>query len=522
MSELRKAPFKVLFSNDTTNILSCVSPYHGKDQAFRPEMLEASIDETALTGIQVHLFQPGVGVVPWWKSRQYSYENHAKWFKQTYGVGPDDNPYAPYMLDGGDMVEVFVNRCRRKGLIPFVSLRLNDSHGKEYADGFVGNGIPEIPGFAYHCLNRFYKDHPEYRIGSDITDWDTRVLNWAHPEVRQWMFGFVRELCEQYDIDGLELDFMRHPGFFRPKETPKQKRVEIMTTFVKDVRAVLDRTAKSGKHRWLCVRVPCHPADHDALGIHLRSFADAGVDMVNLSPYYYTVQQTDMAAVKKMLPDVSVYLEMCHCTRERNVSTNESSYDSFLFRRTTPTQYFTAAHLAYSRELEGVSTFNFVYYREHGVGERGPFNEPPFQVFQHLGDPAWLARQPQHYILSDAYVGGPPLPRTLTTGQSADFRLDMAPPEGGWKKGGRLRIQAEADLSDSRWEAFLNGVKIEETYDRSEPYDNPYPPLLGTVGHHRAWIVPSSTLKDGMNVVKVTMTAGSSAAKLVFLDLALE
>ena len=32
-----------------------------------------------------------------------------------------------------------------------------------------------------------------------------------------------------------------------------------------------------------------------------------------------------------------------------------------------------------------MSAFNFVYYREHGGAGRGPFNEPPFEVFKHLG-----------------------------------------------------------------------------------------------------------------------------------------
>ena len=57
----RKAPFRVLYSNDTTNILSCTSPWHKKGEAFRPEMLEATVDEVAGTGVDAHLLQPGVG-----------------------------------------------------------------------------------------------------------------------------------------------------------------------------------------------------------------------------------------------------------------------------------------------------------------------------------------------------------------------------------------------------------------------------------------------------------------------------
>lgn len=74
-----KAPFKVLFSNDTYNTDDCVSPYHKKGGLFRPEMLEASVDETAGTGVEVHMLQPANGWVPWWKSKIYPVEEHYQW-----------------------------------------------------------------------------------------------------------------------------------------------------------------------------------------------------------------------------------------------------------------------------------------------------------------------------------------------------------------------------------------------------------------------------------------------------------
>lgn len=82
----QKAPFKVLFSNDMTNIEICVSPYHKKGELFRPEMLEATVDETAGTGVEVHMLQPGLGWVPLWKSKAYPLDEHCRWLQQTYGL----------------------------------------------------------------------------------------------------------------------------------------------------------------------------------------------------------------------------------------------------------------------------------------------------------------------------------------------------------------------------------------------------------------------------------------------------
>jgi hypothetical protein len=100
----------------------------------------------------------------------------------------------------------------------------------------------------------------------------------------------------------------------------------------------------------------------------------------------------------------------------------------------------------------------------------------------------------------------------------------MAPPAGGWKVGGRFRVQAEGSLGESQWQAVLNGVALEGSSDTSEPYENPYQQLLGMPEQHRAWVVPAQLLRDGINEVEVTMVggAGQAGAKLVFLDFALQ
>jgi hypothetical protein len=512
-----KVPWKVLFSNDTTNILSCTSPYHERGEPFGPEMLQASVDETADTGVEVHLLQPGLGVAPWWKSSQYPFERHADFIRKTYGAEPDG--FGRYMLEGGDIVQVFIDRCRERDLVPFLSLRLNDSHGKQFVDA-----AGDVPSLVWTCINRFYKAHPEDSIAPDPNDWHNRVLNWAEPEVRDWMFGFIRELCEQYDIDGFELDFMRHCNFFRAEETSSAERKDIMTDFVRRVRELLDATSASGRRRRLCARVPAYLAAHDPLGLDLPRLVEAGLEMVNLSYYYFTEQQGDFAQIRRLVPNVSVYAEMAHTTRVGPRVGDPAVGDNFSFRRTTPTQYYTTAHLAYSRGLDGVSAFNFVYYREHGTEGRGPFCEPPFEVFEHLDDPEWLARQQHHYFVGETWDQPPlperQLPRTLQPGDAATFRLNLCPTERGWRADGKLRIQADQPLTRARFTARVNGESVQEIDDRSEPFEDCYPPLLGAAEHHRAWTVPPIALRNGVNEVEIALTTGDPAT-LVFVDLAM-
>lgn len=510
-----KAPFRVLYSNDTTNVTGCVSPFHQAREPFRREMLEASVDEVAGIGVDAHFLQPGLGMVPMWPSKVLPLEEHYAWIKERYGQSPDS--FGRFVLGGGDIVQIFVDRCRLRGQAPFISFRLNDAHHKEWTDAKKGEKV----GSLGMSVTRFYHDHPEYRIKAGSSRGADVVQNWAMPEVRAQKFALIQELCENYDLEGLELDFLRFYNFFRPEETTRGQRAEIVTGFVRQVRELLDRTSRDGRRRWLCARLPCVAKSFDSLGIHLPQMVAAGLDMVNLSASYFTVQQTDLAKIRAMIPNAAVYLELCHTTWTGEKL--QPGYDVIPYRRTTPEQYYTAAHLAYARGADGLSAFNFAYYREHGLAGRGPHGEPPFEIFQHLRDPQWLAKQPQHWFLAQGWnnpwVRPPILPRSLALGGKTGFSLDLAPPPGGWQRGGRLRLQTAEAHDDRRWRVRLNDETLAPSDDVSEPYPVPYPAMLGTRETLRAWQVPANLLRDGVNRFEFMLEAGGEP-RLQFLDLA--
>jgi hypothetical protein len=148
-------PYRVLFSNEMTNILTCKSPYN----------------ERGCMGIDVHMLQPGLGWVPWWKSRHYPFAELIRFMRERTGMEPSADPYSAYMAAGGDMVEAFTRRCREHGLAPFVSFRLNDSHGHE----FVECDPKDLPSWAWFCFSPVHVNHPEWRLGADLNDWNNRV-----------------------------------------------------------------------------------------------------------------------------------------------------------------------------------------------------------------------------------------------------------------------------------------------------------------------------------------------------------
>ena len=88
---------------------------------------------------------------------------------------------------------------------------MNDIHGGAY-DNNDQLYYPEL-------YTKFAREHPEYLIGKfkdrlphysfDYRGWVG--ANFAIAEVRDYVFSLFEEVCHNYDIDGLELDFFRHP-----------------------------------------------------------------------------------------------------------------------------------------------------------------------------------------------------------------------------------------------------------------------------------------------------------------------
>ncbi|MDP1591776.1 MAG: hypothetical protein Q8M07_28720 [Prosthecobacter sp.] len=512
----RKAPFRVLYSNDTTNITSCVSPFHKAREPFRKEMLEASVDEVAGL-VDAHFLQPGLGMVPMWPSKVLPLEPHYAWIKERYQQGPDS--FGKFVLGGGDVVKVFIDRCRKQNQAAFISFRVNDAHHKEFVDPKPGDKPGSSIGMS---VTKFYAEHPGHRIKPGSPRGADLVHNFAVPEVREQKLALIRELCENYDIDGLELDFLRFYSYFRENETPLVQRRAIMTGFVREVRGLLDSTTQNGRRRWLCARVPCYLTALDALGLDLKALVAAGLDMVNASAHYFTTQQHDLAAIRKQTEGVALYFELCHTIWKGDKVT--TGYDVFPFRRATREHLHTSAHLAYARGADGISLFNFAYYRQHGQGEgRGIFGEPPFEALKALRDPQTLAKGPQHWFIAYGWrsPGAKPLPvpRKIEPGKPAKFNFDLAAPAGGWKHDARVRIQAGQSLANSEWSASFNGEVIAESADVSEPFAVPYPSMIARPDELRAWIVPARLQREGKNSLEVTMNAGAPTS-ILFVDLA--
>ena len=153
-----------------------------------------------------------------------------------------------YLMENhGGPMEVISGLCRRAGLEFFPSVRMNEHYD-------MPESAPQ-----YSHLRR---DNPEYLIGkgedipSPTLEWGIRTgLDYAVPAVRSYMASIVVELVSRWDVDGIELDYMRHPAFFRIEEGYPNR--YLMTDFISYIRQQMDEIGEAkGRALDLIVRVP--------------------------------------------------------------------------------------------------------------------------------------------------------------------------------------------------------------------------------------------------------------------------
>jgi hypothetical protein len=109
----------------------------------------------------------------------------------------------------------------------------------------------------------------------------------------------------------------------------------------------------------------------------------------------------------------------------------------------------------------------------------------------------------------------------MKVGQSGSFDFDLAQAAGGWKRPGRIRIQADRTLAGMEWEATFNGEPISATSDVSEPFPVPYPSMLAKPDELAAWTIPAKLAKEGRNRFNLTLKSGESPS-VQFVDLVMK
>ena len=380
-----------------------------------------------------------------------------------------------YMLAGNDPVAQTVEQAKKQGIAPFISFRMNEAHWH------LQESSP--------MHSSFWKNNPQFRISEN-----NKCFNYIHAEVRDHYFALLSELVENYDVAGLELDFMRHPFYFS-KEDLDQGR-EIMTGFIARVRQMLNEWgAKRNKKLQLSVRVPCTVKWANEVGLDVGRWDREGlIDMVNISPFFMSSTGLDVSGYKSIVNHAATYGEI-HFILENTELRN--GFINNCTRKMNRQMYRALAATFLDEGFDGISLFNFDYTGHHFFNEprRNHLKEglPPHDVLVGITNPEQLAKQDKHYFVGPYYTSLP-MKNTL----DLDIYIADTNPSGDFGQA-LLRIKTEKPCECIEIEAQVNGVPVEEVTWMGELFPPQSIEGVAKPEQVKYYKVPVEILKHGNN-----------------------
>ncbi|MCX6992546.1 MAG: hypothetical protein NT011_05300 [Kiritimatiellaeota bacterium] len=452
--------------------------------------VEAFVDQYADTQIKAMLFNPNC--------QRTSYDSKV-WTPVWKGLdpnGPDNQPLFASVptneqksarawiqlawqlnQDGIDPYKVWTERCRKLGIAPWISMRMNDIHGVHDPN--------------YYLHGDFWRAHPEFRrvnyTEGMVGDWSDNALDYGHPEVREYHMKLIRELAQRYDFDGFEMDFMRFGYLFRPgheAEGAKQ-----LTEFIREARRVMDAAEKRVGHRIaLSARVPYRPETALLMGYDVATWAQEGlIDWIVPTPFFQTIDN-DMP--------IDIWKRLLLKTKVKIAAGLEAGISPTLSfpRQGNSIETLRGSAASYLvRGADRIYTFNMF--------DSVPADPRHHKVMSEIGDLKTIRGKTRRHVLTyhDVAAPGEPkiyqLPVTTYPGAHYRFRIHTGPKPDTEEVSVMLGSETGA-FDASTLTVRVNGFVCAFSGDVKLQNPAPTGPVCG-------YSVPKSAMNEGYNLIEI-------------------
>jgi hypothetical protein len=429
--------------------------------------------------------------------------------------------------EGIDYFERLVQEGHRRNTEMWWGLRMNEVE-RGHQNGLDNTSVTMIE------RNPVKAAHPDWLIRSW---WWQGFWNYAVPEARQYRLKVIEEVIQQYDFDGVHLDFLRHTPHLAPG-SPWQLRHHL-TRFLTDVRAMLQkRAAERGRPILLAVRVP-----DSLIGAHVDGFdieTWAQMRLVDVIVIGTRTMDVDLASYKEATRGTSVKL----------IPSFDSYHATDGYQGAQPIELLRGVFGNFWRQgADGVGMFNNAAGPpEHARRLGMPVKRASIlETISSVGSLATIVGRPRFYAL-DRQGGylygeghfssnlGAPLPVTLRNDETP-ARLTLRIWEAV-QAGTDVRLRLIADQSETQdpgvnlpadrppsgkdeFTATLNGTRLKlDTYDpgwkdsrlyspKPQPETITYDTINAETQRQRLlrleFIVPLEALKRGANEIAVSV-----------------
>ncbi len=397
---------------------------------------------------------------------------HNAWLLDQKGI----NPY-----------EVWISYTREKEISPWISMRMNDIHGVHNPDSFMHSD--------------FWRTHPEYRRVPyrKMIGWPDAALDYGHREVREYSLALIREYLDRYDIDGLELDWMRFGYHFRPGAEEQGRK--LLTEFMQQVRDYAEKiSAKRGRKIKIGVRVPSRPMTARYLGMDAIEWTKRKlVDVIVITPFWATME-TDMPIElwRELISDENIILAggleiLIRPFPEAGVELYPEA--GWVFHNTVETVRGAAVSLLY-RGVDRIYLFNYMD-SETTMPDKDDYQA----ALNQAGELDSACSYPRRHVITyaDTHPPGQPTPCALPAkcdkDRLAEFGIHIGPKPTSGTSQVIFGLGRDGNLEAEKLNAWINGSKC----DLSDTPDIPFHP---TVHKAVAFSVPNDALNDGYNVIE--------------------
>ena len=410
---------RVLFTGDCSFLFG--RDYRRPDERDGPytaKVLDDYVDLLADSGVDTFLINAS-GQVPWYPSRNLphvldGYTRGDRAYVRPH-FPPLDDTFSQEQLDQAinrqvamldrllDLAEAGVDwiarqaaRCRERGISPWVSLRMNDGHGANSWEGSYFNAPPQ--------------KEPRYRLSGTRLDPRRGVdpcgqlTNYEHPEVRDFYLRLVRELIEDYDFDGIELDWMREPLCCEPPAS--QEAIDAMTAWQSEIRGIArQRAARRGAPFFVGLRIPGRLSVLRTVGIDVAEMARQDlIDFIGPTNIWQTTWDVPYDRMRAELgDDVAIYGVIEDSPNWMFCRSADSDRQARRFVSTSPALMRGNAACKLATGADGIEFFNF-RHRALSVADNPFGTDHPaaarYDAIHGIDDLDGLRGQPKHYCLS--------------------------------------------------------------------------------------------------------------------------
>lgn len=209
--------------------------------------------------------------------------------------------YLDLVEDGVNWVEEAARACRRNRISPWLSIRMNDMHGATLMPEF---SLMNCKLFADPKMRlRGMSNNPRepFSIG-----W--QGFNYEKVEVRNFMMALIKECIEDFDYEGIELDWTRTPMCCEPGASKKTR--SVITDWHEEIRALTrEKARKTGRPFYVGIRYSGTFDQLETIGLDIRAMARKDIiDFVCPTNTWQTSWDIPLDEIKEELgPNVAVY-----------------------------------------------------------------------------------------------------------------------------------------------------------------------------------------------------------------------